>query len=156
LKIYTSTKKIPGLEKLSLPERMAILEQAGRKMTVPEKTLLNVIKLLVIVPVFVLLLRSVENWWSIAWAGLILLLYPMFVKPLQYSISVKYLDPFLQRGDGDSPLQGNDDERDSPLQGNDGLGDGNDGLGDGNDGRGEGDDERGSRLHGNDEKEDDK
>ena len=124
---------------------MAILEQAGRKMTVPEKTLLNVIKLLVIVPVFVLLLRSVENWWSIAWAGLILLLYPMFVKPLQYSISVKYLDPFLQRGDGDSPLLGND-----------GLGDGNDGLGDGNDGRGEGDDERGSRLHGNDEKEDDR
>ena len=88
---------------------MAILEQAGRKMTVPEKTLLNVIKLLVIVPVFVLLLRSVENWWSLAWAGLILLLYPMFVKPLQYSISVKYLDPFLQRGDGGGPAQQGDD-----------------------------------------------
>jgi hypothetical protein len=45
----------------------------------------------------------VESWWSLAWAGLILLLYPMFVKPLQYSISVKYLG---------SPLQGNDDHGD--------------------------------------------
>jgi hypothetical protein len=135
LKIYTSTKKIPGLEHMSLPERMAILENASRKMTVPEKTLLNIIKLLVIVPVFALLLRVVESWWSLAWAGLILLLYPMFVKPLQYSISVKYLGSFLQGndgrgGDGDPPFQGDDgkvegddehgdDEGVSPLQGND-------------------------------------
>ncbi len=76
---------------MSLPERMAALEQAARKMSVPEKTMLNVIKLFVIIPVFVLLLRVVENWWSLAWAGLILLLYPLFVKPLQYSISAKYL-----------------------------------------------------------------
>jgi len=76
---------------MSLPERMNMLEQASRKMTVPEKTLLNIIKLFVIIPVFVLLLRVVENWWALAWAGLILLLYPLFVKPLQYSISAKYL-----------------------------------------------------------------
>ncbi|MFC4700084.1 DUF6170 family protein [Glaciecola siphonariae] len=91
MKVYTSTKKIPGLENMSLPQRMALLEQAARKMTVPEKTLLNVLKLFVLIPVFVLLLRVVENWWSLAWAGLILLLYPLFVKPLQYSISAKYL-----------------------------------------------------------------
>ncbi|MBT1450690.1 hypothetical protein KJ365_07320 [Glaciecola sp. XM2] len=91
MKIYTSTKNIPGLENKSLPERMDILEQAAKKMTVPEKTLLNIIKLLVIVPVFALLLRVVESWWSLAWAGLILLLYPLFVKPLQYSLSAKYL-----------------------------------------------------------------
>ncbi len=91
LKIYTSTKKIPGLENLSVTERMAILEQAGNRMTIPEKTLLNIIKLLVIVPVFALLLRVVENWWVLAWAGLVLLLYPLFVKPLQYSLSAKYI-----------------------------------------------------------------
>jgi hypothetical protein len=130
LKIYTSTKKIPGLENMSLPERMAILENASRKMTVPEKTLLNVIKLLVIVPVFALLLRVVESWWSLAWAGLILLLYPMFVKPLQYSMSVKYLDPLLQ-GDDE---RGGDVGGGSPFQGNDGGGD----------------DERGPRVHGDD------
>lgn len=99
MKIYTSTKKIPGLEKLSLPDRMAILEQAANRMSVPEKTMLNIIKLFVIIPVFMLLLRVVENWWSLAWAALILLLYPLFVKPLQYSISAKYLPKILPKDD---------------------------------------------------------
>ena len=91
MKIYTSTKKIPGLEALSVTERMALLENAANKMSIPEKTLLNIVKLLVIVPMFALLLRVVENWWALAWAGLVLLLYPLFVKPLQYSLSAKYI-----------------------------------------------------------------
>ncbi len=78
---------------MSVTERMAVLEQAANRMTIPEKTLLNIIKLLVIVPVFALLLRVVENWWALAWAALILLLYPLFVKPLQYSLSAKYIKP---------------------------------------------------------------
>lgn len=76
---------------MPVTSRMALLEQAANRMSVPEKTLLNIIKLLVIIPVFMLLLRVVENWWALAWAGLILLLYPLFVKPLQYSMSIKYL-----------------------------------------------------------------
>ena len=91
MKIYTSTKKIPGLENLSVTDRMAALEQASNRMSVPEKTLLNIIKLIVIVPVFALVLRVVESWWSLAWAALILLLYPLLVKPLQYSLSAKYV-----------------------------------------------------------------
>jgi hypothetical protein len=99
VKVYTSTKKIPGLENMTLPERMDVLDQASRKMTVPEKTLLNVLKLFVLIPVFVMLLRTVENWWSLAWALLILALYPLFVKPLQYSISAKYLPKNINKDD---------------------------------------------------------
>jgi hypothetical protein len=91
LKIYTSTKNIPELSGLSVTERMAVLENAANKLSIPEKTLLNIIKLLVIVPIFALLLRAVESWWSLAWAGLVLLIYPLFVKPLQYSLSAKYI-----------------------------------------------------------------
>ena len=92
LKIYTSTKKIPSLADKPLTTRMAMLEQAARKMSVPEKTLLNVLKLLVLIPVFYLVLQVSNNWFSLLWAGLILLLYPLFVKPIQYSLSAKYLD----------------------------------------------------------------
>ena len=91
MKIYTSTKKIPGLETLSVTERMALLEQASNRISVPEKTFLNILKLFVIVPVFVFLLRVATDWWSLAWAALILLLYPIIVKPLQYSLSAKYI-----------------------------------------------------------------
>lgn len=91
MKIYTSTKHIPQLKGLSVTERMAVLENAANKMSIPEKTLLNIIKLIIIVPIFALLLRVVESWWSLAWVGLILLLYPLLVKPLQYSLSAKYI-----------------------------------------------------------------
>ncbi|WP_284217171.1 DUF6170 family protein [Agaribacter marinus] len=97
MKIYTSTRKIPGLETLSLTERMALLEMASKKMPIPQKTILNILKLLVIVPVFVLLLRIADNWWSLAWAALILLLYPLVVKPLQYSMSVQYLPKHIKK-----------------------------------------------------------
>jgi hypothetical protein len=91
VKIYTSTKKIPQLADKPLTERMALLEEASRKMTVPEKTLLNVLKLLVIVPVFALILQVADNWLTLLWAALILLLYPLLIKPIQYSLSAKYL-----------------------------------------------------------------
>nr|WP_136251693.1 DUF6170 family protein [Ningiella ruwaisensis] len=115
MKIYTSTKKIPGLENLPLTERMRIIEQASNKMPVPEKTLLNILKLLVLIPVFVLVLRVVESWWSLAWAALILLLYPLLVKPLQYSMAVKHLPPQpKQNADADTqkgtPSNKKDDE----------------------------------------------
>ncbi|MET1219888.1 MAG: DUF6170 family protein [Glaciecola sp.] len=91
MKLYFSTRNIPGLTNKSLSERMALLEQASSKMTIPEKTILNVLKLLVIVPVFILILRVVNDWSSLLWAALVLLIYPLFVKPVQHSLAAKYL-----------------------------------------------------------------
>lgn len=67
------------------------MNHALKKLTVPEKTLLNLFKLLVIVPVFALVLRTATDWTSILWAALIILCYPFFVRPLQYAIAEKYL-----------------------------------------------------------------
>jgi hypothetical protein len=97
LRIYTSTKKIPGLENKGLTERLAFLEEAGKQMTIPEKTILNVLKLIVLIPVFALVLRTGEDFMSLGWAVIILLLYPLLVKPIQYSLSAKYLDELLKK-----------------------------------------------------------
>ena len=70
---------------------MALLEDAAKRMTVPEKTILNVLKLMIIVPVFALILQVADNWLTLLWAALILLLYPLLIKPIQYSLSAKYL-----------------------------------------------------------------
>lgn len=91
MKFYFTTRQIPGLSKLPLNERLQLLDSAARKLTVPEKTILNVLKLLVIVPVFVLVLQTANDWRALLWAGLIILLYPLFVKPVQYSLSAKYI-----------------------------------------------------------------
>lgn len=91
MKFYFSTRNIPGLEDKSLLERMTLLNEAAKAMTIPEKTIFNVLKLIVLVPVFVLILRVVEDWTSLLWAALVLLLYPLIVKPIQHSLCAKYI-----------------------------------------------------------------
>ncbi len=97
MQFYFSTRNIPGLSGLPLAERMRLLERAAKKLTVPEKTLLNILKLLVIVPAFTLLLRVAADWTSLLWALLVFLLYPIIVKPVQYSLSAKYLESLSQK-----------------------------------------------------------
>ncbi len=97
MKFYFSTQSIDSLRQFPLTQRMAYLDEAAKKMTIPEKTLLNVLKLIVIVPVFILLLRVVNDWTSLLWAGLVLLLYPLLVRPIQHSMSVKYLPKVLPK-----------------------------------------------------------
>ena len=89
--LYFSTRSIPQLQHLPLPERVQLLETAAKQLTVPEKTLLNVLKLLVFVPVFALIMRTATDWTSLLWAAGVFLLYPLLVKPIQYSLSAKYL-----------------------------------------------------------------
>jgi hypothetical protein len=97
MKIHFSTQSIEALRQFPLTQRMAYLDEAAKKMTIPEKTLLNILKLLVIVPVFILLLRVVNDWTSLLWAGLVLILYPLLVRPIQHSMSVKYLPKVLPK-----------------------------------------------------------
>ena len=91
MKFYFSTRDIPALQGLSLTERVKRPDEASKRLTVPEKTLLNVLKLLVIVPVFALILQTASNWTSLLWAFVVFLLYPLVIKPIQYSISAKYI-----------------------------------------------------------------
>jgi len=91
MKFYFSTHTIPALKGLPLQERITRLNKAAMRLSVPEKTLLNVLKLLVFVPVFVLIFQTASNWTSLLWAGLVFLLYPLLIKPIQHSLCAKYL-----------------------------------------------------------------
>lgn len=97
MKIYTSSKQVPGLETLTLTERLAVMERAFQRLTVPEKTLMNVLKLLVIVPVFIFILRVQQDWVSLIWAALVLALYPIFINPMKYSLAAKYVPELLNK-----------------------------------------------------------
>ena len=91
MKFYFSTRDIPALKGIPLTERVKLLDQAAKRLSVPEKTLLNVLKLLVIVPVFAFILQTASNWTSLLWAFVVFLVYPLVVKPIQYSICAKYI-----------------------------------------------------------------
>lgn len=99
IKFYFSTKQIPALQGLPLRDRMEMLKRAENRLTAPEKLILNICKLLIIVPVFVFILKASDNWLALVWALLFFLAYPFLLKPFQYSMCAKYLKPQRPKDD---------------------------------------------------------
>jgi hypothetical protein len=99
MKLYFSTKHIPALQHLPLTQRLAVIHSVQKKLTGPEKLLLNVLKMLVVIPVFVLIIQMTTDWLAIFWALLVTLLYPLVVKPVQYGLCAKYIPHQNASGD---------------------------------------------------------
>jgi hypothetical protein len=91
MKLYFSTKQIPQLQGLSLMQRLEAMQLAQKKLIGPEKLLLNVLKMCVVIPAFVLIIQVTNNWFALIWALLVTLLYPAAVKPIQYGLCAKYI-----------------------------------------------------------------
>lgn len=91
MKFYFTHRAIPELANLPLEDRLSALQAANQKLTPPERLLLNLLKLLILVPVFALILRSSENWTALIWAAVVILIYPIIVRPIQFNMSRKYL-----------------------------------------------------------------
>ncbi|KXI28142.1 DUF6170 family protein [Paraglaciecola hydrolytica] len=98
MKLYFSSKQIPQLQHLSLPQRLDALQTAQKKLTGPEKLLLNLLKLVMLVPVFVLILQVSNNWLALLWALLVSLLYPLIIKPMEFGLCIKYLSQSKPQG----------------------------------------------------------
>lgn len=99
MKFYFSTKHIPQLTHLSLTDRLAAIQTAQRKLTGPEKLLLNVLKLMVVIPIFVFIIQVSTNWLAIVWALLTTLLFPLIIKPVHLGLCVKYIPHIHTQGD---------------------------------------------------------
>ncbi|WP_088330214.1 DUF6170 family protein [Lacimicrobium sp. SS2-24] len=99
MKLYFSTRHIDALKDLPLTRRLTLLREAGAKLTAPEKMLLNILKLCILVPAFAFILYAPKDWLNLLWAVLLLCGYPLLVKPLQYGLSEKYLPSQTVQGD---------------------------------------------------------
>jgi hypothetical protein len=98
MKLYFSTKSIPQLRELGLTARLEAIQKAERRLTGPEKLLLNLLKLCIVVPIFVLIIQVAQNWLAIIWALLVTLLYPLLVKPIHYGLVAKYIPKAKNKG----------------------------------------------------------
>jgi hypothetical protein len=101
MKLYFSTKKIPQLQHLPLTQRLAAIQLAQGKLIGPEKLFLNVLKMLIVIPVFIFIIQMATNWMAIFWALLVTLLYPVLVKPVQYGLCAKYIPQPSSHPEGD-------------------------------------------------------
>lgn len=99
MKLYFSTKQIPQLQGLTLTQRLAAIQLANKRLIGPEKLLLNVLKICVVMPAFVLIIQVANNWLALLWALLVTLLYPAVVKPIQYGLCAKYIPQPKEQGE---------------------------------------------------------
>lgn len=88
MSLYFTTQHIPELAGLNFQQRMAVVKQAVNQLSVPQKVLLNLLKVIVLVHFFSVLARF-EGWLLIPYllgAGLI---YPLVINPVSFMMSRK-------------------------------------------------------------------
>lgn len=86
--LYFNSQKIPELSGLNFAQRMELMRNAKERLTTPVKMWLNIVKLLIITPLFLLIARS-SGWEIVAYALLLIILYPLITRPLTYFVCRK-------------------------------------------------------------------
>ncbi len=94
--LYLNSQKIPELAGLNFAQRMQVLRKAADSLPAPTKITLNIIKLLVLVPLFLLIARA-DGWAIAGYAALLLVLYPLLTRPLTFALCQKNLQQIRQQ-----------------------------------------------------------
>ena len=85
--LYWNSRSIPELNELNFRDRMSVLRKATGQLPTPKKLVLNLLKLLVLIPLFLAIARSGSFVEAIAWCGLLLLIYPLVTRPVTFALT---------------------------------------------------------------------
>lgn len=88
--LYFNSQKIPELAGLNFGQRMIVLRKAADRLPVPVKISLNIVKLLILFPLFLLIAQS-SGMLILYYALLLLVLYPLLTRPLTFFLCRKNL-----------------------------------------------------------------
>ncbi len=91
MKLYFTARQLPNLDSLPLQERLATIADAQKRLTLPEKLFLNLIKLAILTSIFVLFTGQFEPFTVVIGVILSIALYPLLLRPLHLTILSKYL-----------------------------------------------------------------
>ncbi|WP_017444686.1 DUF6170 family protein [Gayadomonas joobiniege] len=91
---YLKSSQIPALKDYSFTERAHIIQYALNMLTVPEKFILNISKLIILAPVFVLIARF-QEWWMLIPMLITGICYPLITNPIQLNMACRHLDQAL-------------------------------------------------------------
>lgn len=86
--LYLNSQSIPELTGLSFAQRMEVIRKAADNLSVPTKITLNMIKLLVLVPLFLLIARA-DGWAIAGYIVLLIVAYPAITRPLTFALCRK-------------------------------------------------------------------
>lgn len=84
--LYWNSQSLPELAGLNFRQRMAVIRRASDLLPVPQKLLLNILKLLVLIPPFMAIARAGSIPEALLWALLLVALYPLITRPLTFML----------------------------------------------------------------------
>lgn len=84
--MFWNSRTLPELQQLNFRDRMAVLRRASDLLPTPKKLLLNIWKLCVLVPPFMLIARAESVWQGLGFAFALVLIYPLLTRPLTFAL----------------------------------------------------------------------
>lgn len=96
MKIYFTARQVPGLESLSTTARLNVLAAVNDRLTKPEKLFLNILKLLLIIPIFVLFTGQYPLDTILIGLAICISLYPLVLRPVHLGITAKYVEKVIR------------------------------------------------------------
>ncbi len=95
--MYFLLSQVPVLQGLNHTKRREIVNQALAAMPPGKKIMLNIIKLLLITPLF-LLIATLDSWMMLPWLLLAGTAYPLAVTPVCILFALPYLEQAIKKG----------------------------------------------------------
>ena len=100
--LYLNSQKIPELAGLTFAQRMEVIRKAADGLPIPTKITLNIVKLLILIPLFLLIARA-SGWEIVGYIVLLLVAYPAITRPLTFAVCRKDFARIRQQLFGQQP-----------------------------------------------------
>lgn len=88
--MYLNSRTIPELTGLNFAQRMQVIRSATDKVPTPQKLLLNLLKLAILIPLF-LVIAQWDSWQSTVTIVVLLAAYPLLTRPLAFALCRPHL-----------------------------------------------------------------
>lgn len=95
MKFYFSSNQIEALNEFNLHERQQIIEIAGNKIKPTQKFVLNLIKLAILIPPF-MMLAKVDSWMFVLPLVFVMVGYFIVLRPFSLYFANQYIDKAIR------------------------------------------------------------
>lgn len=95
MNFYFSTNNIKELDNYSFQEKHLIITLANKRLTPPQKLILGILKLVLLIPPF-WFLAQLDSWWMLLPVAFLMVSYMVILRPLSLSFSVTHLEAALK------------------------------------------------------------
>ena len=84
--MYWNSRSLPELAGLNFRDRMSVLRRAADNLATPKKLLLNILKLIILIPPFLAIARSETMLIAAMWTLGLVVIYPLITRPLTFAL----------------------------------------------------------------------